>query len=95
MKFLIQQLENTKYATIVYVLNHNSKLGDDNQINDVEGQQLGDISGYCDVIASQFSMLYNKTIIFWPCSNMKVSKIYLVFLHIIKFVFPEEIFFFI
>ena len=74
MKSLIQQLENTKYSTIVYVLSHNSKLGEDNQIKEGESQQTGDISGYCDVMASELSILYNKNIIFWPCSNMKVSR---------------------
>lgn len=73
MRSLIQQLENSKYSTIVYVLSHSSKTEDDSQVKDVESQRLGEFSGYCDVIASEFSILYNKNIIFWPCSKMKVS----------------------
>lgn len=71
MRSLIQQLENSKYSTIVYVFSNNSKISDD---KDAENQRFGDFFGYCDVISTEFSMLYNKNIIFWPCPKMKVSR---------------------
>lgn len=74
MKTLIQQLENSKYSTIVYVFNNSSKVGDDISMENAEGQRFGDFFGYCDVIATEFSQLYNKNIIFWPCPKMKVSE---------------------
>lgn len=71
MRSLILQLENSKFSTFVYVFSNSSKSGDD---KDSEGQRFSSFSGYCDVIASELSILYNKNIIFWPCPKMKVSK---------------------
>lgn len=74
MKSLIQQLENSKYSTIVYVFSNSLKMGDENLIKDAESQRHGDFLGYCDVIAAELSLLYGKNIIFWPCPKMKVSE---------------------
>jgi hypothetical protein len=57
------------------MFSNNSNLEDGNK--DVENQQnLGDFYGYCDILATKFSVLYNKNIIFWPCPKMKVSVFY-------------------
>lgn len=73
MRSLIQQLENSKYSTILYVFSNSSRIEDDNQQPAGESPRFGDFFGYCDIIASQLSSLYNKNIVFWPCPNMKVS----------------------
>lgn len=42
-----------------------------NEINN--NSQLLD-SGSCDMMSTQYSALYNKTVLFWPCPSMKVSR---------------------
>jgi hypothetical protein len=73
MRSLIQQLENSKYSTILYVFSNNSRAEDEAQPASSDGHRLGDFFGFCDVVASQLSSLYNKNIILWPCPKMKVS----------------------
>lgn len=75
MRTLIQQLENSKYSTIVYVFNNSTKANDEVIVKDEESQRFGDFFGYCDIVASEFSALYHKNIIFWPCPKMKVSEV--------------------
>lgn len=73
MRSLIQQLENSKYSTILYVFSNNSRAEDEAQPASSDGHRLDDFFGFCDVVASQLSSLYNKNIILWPCPKMKVS----------------------
>lgn len=30
-------------------------------------------TGFCDTISTQYTELYNKNVLFWPCPKMKVS----------------------
>lgn len=30
-------------------------------------------TGFCNTISSQYTELYKKNVLFWPCPNMKVS----------------------
>lgn len=30
-------------------------------------------TGFCDIVSVQYSILYNKNVLFWPCPQMKVS----------------------
>lgn len=32
-------------------------------------------TGFCDTISTQYTELYNKRVLFWPCPKMKVSFI--------------------
>ena len=87
LRSLIQQLENSKYSTIIYVLaNGTSSITNSQQeenANIVRDYVKGrvpkifsyDFSGYCDVVSKEFGLLYNKNIIFWPCPKMKVSNL--------------------
>jgi hypothetical protein len=34
-----------------------------------------DFFGFCDEISFEFSTIYNKNVIFWPCPKMMVSSI--------------------
>lgn len=75
MRSLIQQLESMKYSTIIYVFSNSSKKVEENLVKEPEiPQRLGDFFGYCEVLSSELSILYNKNIIFWPCPKMKVSS---------------------
>jgi hypothetical protein len=74
MRSLIQHLENIKYSTIIYVFSNGSRKVEENAVKEPESpQRLGDFFGYCEVLSSELSLLYNKNIIFWPCPKMKVS----------------------
>ena len=74
MRSLIQQLENVKYSTVIYVFSNSSKKADEDFIKDADAsQRIGDFFSYCELLSSELSILYNKNIIFWPCPKMKVS----------------------
>lgn len=95
MRSLIQQLENAKYSTIIYVFGNNSRRSDENLLKaDDKPQRLGDFFGYCDVLSSELSIIYNKSIIFWPCPKVRVSSyIYffkLIYVHRIMHVVPAN-----
>jgi hypothetical protein len=75
MTSIIKQLENSKYSTVLYVLGNSLQIDDDNQLPEYGGdQRFSDISENCDVIAAEYSSLYSKNIIFWPCPKLKVSE---------------------
>jgi len=75
LKSLIQHLENSKYSTIVYVLSNGTKT-DQDSIATRNQTFSDDFTGYCDIIATDLSLLYNKNVIFWPCPKMKVSLVH-------------------
>lgn len=78
MRSLIQQLESSEYSTIVYMFSNSSISSDDlstiNDSFDIGNLRTENFYGFCDVIASELSSLYQKNIIFWPCPRMMVSS---------------------
>lgn len=41
--------------------------------NEIDNNQRLD-TGSCDMMTAQYSALYNKSVLFWPCPSMKVSR---------------------
>lgn len=74
---LIHHLETSNYSTLIYVLSSTSideAISDERyQISYTSQHKWNDMTGYCDVIASEFSAIYKRNVIFWPCPAMKVS----------------------
>lgn len=77
LKSLIYHLENSNYSTLIYVLSSESidepinVNGGNNRISHTS--QHNDLMGYCDVIATEFSAIYKRNVVFWPCPGMRVS----------------------
>lgn len=75
---LIHHLEHSNYSTLIYVLSSSpsidERISDETyQISYTSQHKRNDMTGYCDVIASEFSAIYKRNVIFWPCPAMKVS----------------------
>lgn len=76
---LVYQLDILNYSTLIYVLNSGSidetiSQEQSNHMSFTSQQTVNDLTGYCDVIASEFSAIYKKNFIIWPCPGMKVSE---------------------
>lgn len=81
-------LENPNYEIILYMLNQGESFSNSSGSSskysaksDYDDKRIE--TGLCDLTSTHYSLMYNKTVLFWPCPSMKVRKKILITLEMV------------